>query len=136
MRKREFRPEFLQELDAILRSESMSMEFDSAGEPVGLVRRPFTEEWTLCALEFAPGMGRTRVDARFCAQGHEVTATIDAKYFRRLVGKRSRNPAFNSSRYSDLAVLVSVYIEEQVLMFEPSELKERQVWIGRPGQRR
>ena len=35
MRKREFQPEFLQELDAILRSESMRMEFDSAGEPAG-----------------------------------------------------------------------------------------------------
>lgn len=129
MPKYQFDQEFLQELTSILRSESIGEHYDSSGNSTA-TRAPFTGEWTLCALEFVPGTGRARVAARFCAGSQEVVATIDASDFRKLIGKRTRNPDFNSSRYSDLAVLVTVYIQEQILIFSPSELEAHEVRIG------
>lgn len=74
-------------------------------------------------LEFDPGTGRTRVTYQFTARNgdRDVVAAIDAGDFQQLIGKRSRNPASNSSRHSDLAVLLSVYIEEEILTYDPTD---------------
>jgi hypothetical protein len=96
---------------------------------------PFTGKWVLRAIEFSPGTGKTRVVCQFTARNgdHDVVARIDAGDFQGLIGKRSRNPAYNSSKYSDLAVLVSVYLEEQILTYDPADLTAHEVQI--PAQR-
>jgi hypothetical protein len=131
MSDRPFDDGFVKELGAILKSTVSSEHFDSTGNSTGITREPFTGKWVLRKLEFEPGTGRTRVTCHFTARNgdRDVVATIDASDFQQLIGKRSRNPAFNSSRHSDLAVLVSVYIEEQILTYDPTDLATDEVRI-------
>jgi len=131
MSARPFDDSFIKELGAILRSTVSSEHFDSAGNSTGITSEPFAGKWVLRTLEFEPGTGRTRVTCHFTARngGRDIVATIDAGDFQRLIGKRSRDPAFNSSRYSDLAVLVSTYIEEQILTYDPADLAAGEVRI-------
>jgi hypothetical protein len=132
MSDRPFDDDFTKELGAILRSTVSSERFDSAGNATGITAEPFTGNWILRTIEFEPGTGRTRVTCHFAARtgDHEVVAKVDAGDFQRLIGKRSRDPRLNSSRHSDLAVLVSIYIEEQILTYDPSDLAADEVRIA------
>jgi hypothetical protein len=123
MSDRPFGDDFSKELEEILRSTVSVERFDPDGNSTGITTDLFTGKWALRTLEFAPGTGRTRVTCHFAARDgdRDVVAMIDAGDFQRLIGKRSRDPAFNSSRHSDLAVLVSVYIEEQILSYDPAD---------------
>lgn len=121
---------FVRELGEILRSEATSWDYDSSSRSVETSVVPFTEGWTLRLLEFDPESDHARVLAHFTAEGREILATIDATDFAELIGKRSRNPAFNSSSYSDLAVIVSVRIQEQILSYRPDDLESDVVQIG------
>lgn len=115
---------FIDELSEILRSESAGVIYETAGKSTrGLM--PFTGEWKLHSIGMEPGSGRTRVRCRFYAGSREVIATIDAADFPDLVGKQSRDHAFNSTRYSDLAVLTSLLIQEQITTYSPSTLTAR-----------
>lgn len=134
MSRVKFDPGFVDELSEILRSESAGVTYDASGKATPL-SMPFTGEWELRSIGFEPGSGRTRVRCRFHAGSSNVTATIDAADFPDLVGKRSRDPAFNSTRYSDLAVLTSMLIQEQVITYSPSTLKVRHVRICLPKDR-
>jgi hypothetical protein len=125
---------FVDELSEILHSEARGVAYDAKGKPTPRAM-PFTGEWELLSVGIEPGTGRTRVSCRFYAANREVTATIDAADFSDLVGKQSRDPAFNSTGYSDLAVLVSILIQEQVLTYRPSALKAHQVRICLPKDR-
>jgi hypothetical protein len=131
---RPFDDGFIKELGAILRSTVSIEHFDPGGNSTGITTGLFTGKWVLRALGFKPGTGRTCVTCRFAARDgdRDVVATIDASDFQRLIGKRSRDPGFNSSRYSDLAVLVSVYIEEQILSYDPEDLAADKVRIPAP----
>jgi hypothetical protein len=128
---RPFDDTFIKELGAILQSTAETEHFDSAGNSTGVTMEPFTGKWMLRSIDFSPSAGRTRVTCQFTARDsdRDVVATIDASDFQGLIGKRSRDPAYNSSRYSDLAVLVSVYIEEQILTYDPADLAAREVRI-------
>jgi hypothetical protein len=136
MSDRPFDNGFIKELGAILRSTVSIEHYDPAGNSTGITSDLFTGKWVLRTLEFQPGSGRTRVTCHFSARNgnRDVVATIDAADFQRLIGKRSRDPGFNSSRHSDLAVLVSVYIEEQILTYDPDDLAADEVRIPAPGR--
>jgi hypothetical protein len=121
---------FVCELGEILRSDATRLDYDSSPRSASTSVVPFTEGWTLRSLEFDPESDQARVLARFTAEGREVLATIDAADFAELIGKRSRNPAFNSSEYSDLAVIVSIRLQEQILSYRPDALAADIVRIG------
>jgi hypothetical protein len=118
-------PEFIRELGAILRSESIAERYEPrSGKLTARVPVPFTGEWTLDSLEL---VGGTEAVARFSAGGHKVIATISASDFKGYTGKRDR--VRNSSPYSGLAVQVSELTEEKILIHSPSELEAREVRI-------
>ena len=131
----QFDERFLRELGAILRSTSIVESYDAAGRVTGRKEQPFPAPWQLDALYFDPEAGRRRAIAVFSSAGVTVTATIDASDFGRLVRKRTRNRAWNTSRYRDLAVHVSILIEEQIVCFEPAELAGTWLRIRSPADR-
>jgi hypothetical protein len=125
MRRSLFGPGFINDLGAILRSESMAERYDShSGKLADRVLVPFTREWTLDSLELVSG---TEVIARFSGEGHEVIATISASDFDGPTWKRDR--VRNSSPYSAFAVQMSELIEEKILIHSPSELEAHEVRI-------
>jgi hypothetical protein len=130
-----FDPQFLRDLREILRSDSTTEFYDAGGGVAATADMPFLEQWRLRSLDFDPVLGKKRVVAILSAAGKTVTATIDAADFPDLARKKSRSRAWNSTRYRDLAVLVSVLIQEQVVTWEPAELEADQVRIRRPADR-
>ena len=131
----EFDMEFLRDLREILLSASVSESYDSAGRALPRKNKPFLDPWQLRSFDFDPELGRKRVIAKFSSGGYEVEASIDASDFSGLVGRKSRNRAWNGTRYQDAAVLVSVLIEEQIVTWEPAELTASRIRICRPADR-
>jgi hypothetical protein len=67
--------------------------------------------------------------------GKTVTAIIDVGDFRDLRGNASHSPAWNGSRYHDLAVHLSVLIQEQILTRDPTDFSPDEIHIRRPADR-
>ncbi|MEP7024822.1 MAG: hypothetical protein ABJB47_13690 [Actinomycetota bacterium] len=112
-RTAEFDTAFLRDLREILLSTSVSESYDFTAKVTLTKDVPFLDAWQLLSLDFDPDLGKRRAVATLSAEGRTVEATIDACDFSELVRKKSRSRAWNSTRYRDLAVLVSVLIEEQ-----------------------
>jgi hypothetical protein len=127
--------EFLGDLRKILLSTSVSESYDSAGRVTEVKDVPFLDRWQLLSLNFDPQLGRKRVVGIFSAEGKTVEATIDASDFKDLARKKSPNRAWNSTRYRDLVVLVSVLIDEQIVTWQPADLTEDRIRIQRPADR-
>lgn len=134
-RAAEFDSEFLRDLRDILSSTSAAESYDSTGNVVLTTDTPFLDDWQLRSLDFDPDLGKKRIVAMLSSGGKTVEATIDAGDFGELGRKKSRSRAWNSTRYRDLAVLVSVLIEEQIVTWKPSELRADRVRIRRPADR-
>lgn len=134
-RTAEFDEEFLRELRELLLSTAVCESYDPAGEVTEVKDVPFLGKWHLAALDFDPELGKRRVIGSFSAEGRTVEATIDASDFGRLVRKKSRSRAWNSSRYRDLTVFVSVLIDEQIVTWHPANLTEDRIRIRRPADR-
>lgn len=131
----QFDERFLRELGAILRSTSIRESYDVAGRVRERKEVPFPDPWQLESLGFDPEAGRQRAIALFSCAGVTVTATIDASDFGSLVAKRTRNRAWNGSHYRDIAVFVSILIEEQIVSWDPADLAGTRVRICSPADR-
>lgn len=127
---RPFDPGFVRELEKILRSEVVIAEFDSAGRSLGQRKGRFTGDWELRSLEFDPRSDREVVVACLCYPVGQVVARIHAEDFQQLIGKRQRDRRFNDSKVSDLTVVVSTLIEEQVLWGPADIAGTRQIRIA------
>jgi hypothetical protein len=131
----EFDAQFLQDLRNILLSTSEAESYDPSGNLISTENARFLDGWQLCSLNFDPNLGRERAIAKLSANEKVVTAVIDAKDFVKDKGHKSRNSKWNTTDYQDLAVLVSVLIEEQIITWNPSELKADRVRICSPVDR-
>jgi hypothetical protein len=131
-----FGPSFLPELREILLSVGEATSYGPDGMPTEVRDEPFLGGWQLRGLAYDPKRGRSRVVCVLTAtDGRDVTATIDASDFRDLRGNTSRSRAWNgSASYHDLAVAVSVLIEEQIITQEPGMVPDR-VRIQSPADR-
>jgi hypothetical protein len=96
---------------------------------------PFLEQWHLSRLDFDPDLGKSRLVGVLTSAGKTVTATIDASDFPDLRDNTSNNPEWNGSAYHDLAVLLSVLIQEQILTWDPADILTDEIRIRRPADR-
>jgi hypothetical protein len=136
MGRMEFGPSVIPELRQILLSMSEATFYGPDGEMTDIRAVPFLEEWHLTRLGFAPDLGRSRIICVLTGAGKEVTAVIDAGDFADLRDNTSRNPEWNgSSAYHDLAVHLSVLIQEQILTWDPAEISPGEIHIRRPADR-
>jgi hypothetical protein len=135
MDRAKFSTDFVNELREILLSTSTAEIYTQPGNRAELREEPFLAEWHMRSLMFDPNLGQSRVICQLYADNKNVTATIDASDFPGLRKKRSRSHIWNNSKYHDLAVLVSVLIQEQILTRSPSELDEDRVRICLPKDR-
>jgi hypothetical protein len=126
----EFPPEFIWELTQILNSEAISSRYDASGKVVQS-SEPFTGNWRLESLDFEPDVDRRRVVVGFNDGDRVVKAVINATDFPDLINGE-HNPAFNSTRYSDLAFYVSILLMELILTRDPSSVKADEVRIYSP----
>jgi hypothetical protein len=131
----EFGPSVLPELRKILLSTGEGKFFGADGRLIEVKQVPFLEEWHLDGLDFDPDLGRSRLVGVLTGAGKTVTATIDASDFPDLRDNTSISPEWNgSASYHDLAVHLSVLIQEQVLVRDPADVPE-QIRIRRPADR-
>jgi hypothetical protein len=126
----EFPPQFIQELTEILGSQSVRSHYDHAGRIVEDVV-PFTSEWRLEPIDFEPGSGRSRVVVSLSGADRVVRAVMDAGDFPGLI-HGEHDPAFNSTRYSDLAYYASILFMELILTRSPADVKASEVRIRWP----
>lgn len=131
-----FGPSFLPELREILLSVGEATSYGPDGRPTEVRDEPFLGEWRLRSLAYDARRDRSRVVCVLTAgDGREVTATIDASDFRDLRRNSSRSPEWNgSAHYHDLAVAVSVLIEEQIITHDPDTVPD-QLRIQSPADR-
>jgi hypothetical protein len=136
MRPVTFSRSFLPELREILLSMGETTYFGPDGEPTQVRDEPFLEQWRLRSLGYDPERGGSRVVcALTAADGRDVTATIDASDFRSLRRNSSRSKDWNGSdHYHDLAVYVSVLLQEQIIGRNPDTLPDH-VRIQSPADR-
>jgi hypothetical protein len=108
---------FLPELRGILLSMDKVTHYGSDGEPTQVGDEPFLGDWRLRSLGYDPERGGSRVICVLTApDGRDVTATIDVGDFRSLHRNSSRSKQRNGSdHYHDLAVYVSVLLQEQII---------------------
>lgn len=126
MRPMTFGRSFLPDLREILLSVDKVTCFGSDGEPTEVRDEPFLEDWQLRSLADDPKRGGSRVICVLAApSGRNVTATIDASDFPGLRGNSSRSKGLNGSdRYHDLAVYVSVLLQEQIISRSPDTVPD------------
>jgi|GEM_PF-2157837 len=131
-----FGPSFLPELREILLSTGEATYYGPDGKITQIVPEPFLGRWQLRALGYDPQRGESLAICVLTAtDGRDVTATIDVKDFRGLRRNSSRSPRQNGSdRYHDLAVYVSVLVQEQILTYDPDSVSD-QVRIQSPVDR-
>ena len=116
MGRMEFGPSVVPELREILLSTSEGAFYDRDGRLIELREVPFLEEWQLSRPDFDPDLGPSRIVGVLTGAGKTVTVTIDVGDFSDLRDNTSINREWNgSAAYHDLAVLLSVLIQEQVL---------------------
>ena len=136
MRRMEFGPSVVAELREILLSTSEGAFYDRDGRLIELREVPFLGGWQLSGLDFDPELGRSRVVGVLTGAGKTVTATIDVGDFSDLRDNTSINREWNgSAAYHDLAVLLSVLVQEQVLTWDPADIRSDEVRIRRPADR-
>ena len=131
----EFGPGVVPELREILLSTSEAAFYGPDGRLAEIREVPFLEEWHLTRLDFDADLGRSRLVCVFTGAGKEVTAIIDAGDFPDLRGNTSRSPEWNASAYHDLAVHLSVLIQEQILTWDPADISPDEIHIRRPADR-
>jgi len=95
---------------------------------------PFLEKWHLTQLDFDSNLGRSRVVCVLTGAGKTVTATIDARDFADLRDNTS-TIEYSGSAYHDLAVLLSVLIQEQILTWDPADIRSDEIRIRIPADR-
>ena len=136
MGRMEFGPSVVPELPEILLSTSEGAFYDRDGRLIELREVPFLEEWQLSRLDFDPDLGRSRVVGVLTGAGKTVTATIDVGDFPDLRDNTSINREWNgSAAYHDLAVLLSVLIQEQILTWDPADIYSDEIRIRVPADR-
>jgi hypothetical protein len=131
----EFGPSVVPELRKILLSTGEGAFYGPDGRLTEVREVPFLEEWQLSRLGFDPDLGRSRVVCVLTGAGKVVTATIDVGDFPDLRDNTSNSPEWNGSAYHDLAVLLSVLIQEQVLVRDPADIRTDEIRIRRPADR-
>jgi hypothetical protein len=131
----EFGPSVVPELREILLSTSEAAFYGPDGRLTEIREVPFLEEWHLTRLDFDPDLGRSRIVCVLTGTGKEVTAIIDAGDFPDLRDNTSKSPEWNGSAYHDLAVHLSVLIQEQILTRDPAEISTDEIHIRRPADR-
>jgi hypothetical protein len=131
----EFGPSVVPELREILLSTSEGEFYDPDGRLIEVRDVPFLEEWHLSRLDFDPDLGRSRLVCVLTGAGKTVTATIDAGDFAGLRDNTSNTPEWNGSPYHDLAVQLSVLIQEQVLVRDPTDISTDEIRIQLPADR-
>ena len=135
MGRMEFGPSVVPELREILLSTSEGAFYSPDGGLTEVREVPFLGEWQLSRLGFDPDLGRSRLVCVLTGAGKTVTATIDADNFPDLRGNTSTSPEWNGSAYHDLAVLLSTLIQEQVLTWDPADIRSDEVRICLPADR-
>jgi hypothetical protein len=131
----EFGPSVLPELRKILLSTGEGKFYGPDGSLTEVKQVPFLEQWHLSRLDFDPDLGKSRLVGVLSSAGKTVTATIDASDFADLRANTSNNPEWNGSAYHDLAVLLSVLIQEQILTWDPADIRTDEIRIRRPADR-
>jgi hypothetical protein len=131
----EFGPSVVPELRKILLSTGEGEFYGPDGRLIEVKQVPFLEEWHLNRLDFDPDLGRSRLVCVLTGAGKTVTATIDASDFPDLRDNTSNSPEWNGSAYHDLAVLLSVLIQEQILVRDPADISTDEIRIRRPADR-
>ena len=135
MGRMEFGPSAVPELREILLSTSEAAFYRPDGRLTGTREVPFLEEWHLTSLGFDPVLGKSRIICVLTAAGKEMTAIIDAGDFPDLRDNTSKHPEWNASAYHDLAVHLSVLIQEQILTWDPADISAGEIHIRRPADR-
>ena len=135
MGRMEFGPSVLPELRKILLSTGKGKFYSPDGRLTEVKQVPFLEQWHLSRLDFDPDLGKSRLVGVLTGAGKTVTATIDASDFPDLRDNTSNNPEWNGSAYHDLAVLLSVLIQEQILTWDPADIRIDEIRIRRPADR-
>jgi hypothetical protein len=131
----EFGPSVVPEFRKILLSTGEGAFYGPDGRLTEVREVPFLEQWQLSRLDFDPDLGRSRVVCVLTGAGKTVTATIDAADFPDLRDNTSNSPEWNGSAYHDLAVLLSVLIQEQILVRDPADIRSDEIHIRRPADR-
>jgi hypothetical protein len=132
----EFGPSVVPELREILLSTSEGKFFGPDGRLTAVREVPFLGEWQLIRLDFDPDLGRSRLICVFTGAGKTVTATIDASDFPDLRDNTSINREWNgSAAYHDLAVHLSVLIQDQILPWDPADTRSDEIRIRIPADR-
>jgi len=132
----EFGPSVVPELREILLSTSEGKFFGPDGRLTAVREVPFLGEWQLSRLDFDPDLGRSRLVGVFTGAGKTVTATIDASDFPDLRDNTSINREWNgSAAYHDLAVHLSVLIQDQILTWDPTDIRSDEIRIRIPADR-
>ena len=136
MRPVTFGRSFLPELREILLSTGEATYYGPDGEPTQVRDEPFLEGWRLHSLGYDPERGGSRVKCVLtAADGRDVTATILASDFPSLRRNSSRSKDWNGSdHYHDLAVYVSVLLQEQIIGRDPDTVPDH-VRIQSPADR-
>jgi hypothetical protein len=131
----EFGPSVVPELGKILLSTSEGAFYGPDGRLTEVREVPFLEQWHLSRLDFDPDLGRSRLVCVLTGAGKTYTATIDAGDFPDWRDNTSISPEWNGSGYHDLAVLLSVLIQEQVLVRDPADISTHEIRIRLPADR-
>jgi hypothetical protein len=131
----EFGPTVVPELREILLSTSEAAFYGPDGGLTEIREVPFLEEWRLTRLGFDPDLGRSRIICVLAGAGKEVMAIIDVGDFADLRDNTSKSPEWNASAYHDLAVQLSVLIQEQILTWDPADISPGEIHIRRPADR-
>jgi hypothetical protein len=126
MRPMTFGRSFLPELREILLSMDKATYYGRDGEPTQVRDEPFLEQWRLRSLGYDPEQGGSRVMCVLTtADGRDVTATIEASDLPSLRRNSSRSKEWNGSdHYHDLAVYVSVLLQEQIIGRNPDTVPD------------
>ena len=136
MGRMEFGPSVVPELREILLSTGETAFYGPDGRLTEVKQVPFLEQWHLSELDFDPDLGRSRLVCVLTGAGKTVTATIDASDFPDLRDNTSISPEWNgSAAYHDLAVHLSVLIQEQILVRDPADIRTDQIRIRIPADR-
>ena len=135
MGRMEFGPSVVPELREILLSTGEGAFYGPDGRLTEIRDVPFLEKWHLTRLDFDPDLGRSRIIGVLTGAGKTVTAIIDVGDFPDLRDNTSTSPEWNGSRYHDLAVQLSVLIQEQILTWDPADISPGEIHIRRPADR-
>jgi hypothetical protein len=127
----QFPRRFIEELEEILGSESVSGRYDRSTGELTETRGPFLENWQLGSVAFEPGSDRRRVVVTLRGGGRAVEAVLDADDFLDFL-RGEAHIDFNKTGYSDLAYFVSILFMEQFMGLDPSRVTARRIRVRHP----